>query len=158
MSDSYRTRPSTQEVREVRPGSLTRTCRCSCMGRLMAPDPEHDFPRLFSVTEAQRTLPLVRSIVQDILDLGAQARDVVSGRTDEFTIEGLQDRLREHLSELAGIGCYYKDWNFRIGLVDFPALIDGEVVFLCWRSDEPELRYYHRIEDGYAGRRPLPRT
>lgn len=128
------------------------------MGRLMAPEPEHDFPRLFSVTEAQRTLPLVRSIVRDILDLGAQARDVVAGRADEFTIEELQDQLREHLSELAGIGCYYKDWNFRIGLVDFPALIDGEVVFLCWRSDEPELRYYHRIEDGYAGRRPLPHT
>ena len=124
----------------------------------MTPEPEHEFPRLFTATEAQRTLPLVRAIVHDVLDLGAQARDVLSGRADEPTIEELQDQLREHLAELAGIGCYYKDWNFQIGLVDFPALIDGEVVFLCWRSDEPELRYYHRIEDGYAGRRPLPRT
>ena len=124
----------------------------------MAPNPEHDFPRLFTVTEAQRTLPLVRAIVQDVLDIGAQAREVLSGRADEPAIDDLQDQLREHLAEFAGIGCYYKDWNFRIGLVDFPALIDGEVVFLCWRSDEPELQYYHRIEDGYAGRRPLPRT
>ena len=122
----------------------------------MAPDRDHDFPRLFTVHEAQRTLPLVRAIVQDVLDLGARARDVLSGRVQEPTIDELQDELREHLGELAGIGCYYKDWNFQIGLVDFPALIDGEVVFLCWRSDEPELRYYHRIEDGYAGRRPLP--
>ena len=124
----------------------------------MPQDPEHDFPRLFTVAEAQRTLPLVRAIVQDVLDLGAQAREVLSGRAVEPTIDELQDQLREHLAELAGIGCYYKDWNFQIGLIDFPALMDGEVVFLCWRSDEPELRYYHRIEDGYAGRRPLPRT
>ena len=124
----------------------------------MAPDLEHHFPRLFTVAEAQRTLPLVRAIVQDVLDLGARAREVLSGRDDEPTMDELQNELREHLAELAGIGCYYKDWNFQIGLVDFPALIDGEVVFLCWRSDEPELRYYHRIEDGYAGRRPLPHT
>ncbi len=124
----------------------------------MPQDPEHEFPRLFTVTEAQRTLPLVRAIVRDVLDLGAQAREVLSGRVGEPTIDELQDQLREHLAELAGIGCYYKDWNFQVGLIDFPALIDGEVVFLCWRSDEPELRYYHRIEDGYAGRRPLPRT
>ena len=123
----------------------------------MATPSEHDFPRLFSVAEAQRTLPLVRAIVRDVLALGAQARAVLSGRATEPAIDELQEQLREHLAELSGIGCYYKDWNFEIGLVDFPALIDGEVVFLCWRSDEPELRYYHRIEDGYAGRRPLPR-
>ena len=138
--------------------SLTSAGACSWMAQLMAPDPEHDFPRLFTVAEAQRTLPLVKAIIQDVLDLGAQARDVLSGQVQEPTIDDLQDQLREHLAELAGIGCYYKDWNFQIGLVDFPALIDGEVVFLCWRSDEPELRYYHRIEDGYAGRRPLPET
>jgi hypothetical protein len=43
-----------------------------------------------------------------------------------------------------------------MGLIDFPAIIDDEQVFLCWRSDEPELAFYHRIEGGYAGRRPLP--
>ena len=123
----------------------------------MATPTGHEFPRLFSVAEAQRTLPLVRAIVRDVLALGAQARAVLSGHATEPAIDELREQLREHLTELAGIGCYYKDWNFEIGLVDFPALIDGEVVFLCWRSDEPELRYYHRIEDGYAGRRPLPR-
>ncbi len=123
----------------------------------MAAATEYDFPRLFTAAEAQRTLPLVRTIVRDILALGAQAREVLSGRAEEPSIEELQDQLQDLLAELSGMGCYYKDWNFQIGLVDFPALIDDEVVFLCWRSDEPELRYYHRIEDGYAGRRPLPR-
>ena len=54
------------------------------------------------------------------------------------------------------MGCFYKDWDFELGLVDFPALVRGELVFLCWRSDEPALRFYHRMEEGYAGRRPLP--
>ena len=123
----------------------------------MAAATEYDFPRLFTAAEAQRTLPLVRTIVRDILALGAQAREVLSGRAAEPSIDELQDQLQDLLAELSGMGCYYKDWNFQVGLVDFPALIDDEVVFLCWRSDEAELRYYHRIEDGYAGSRPLPR-
>ena len=123
----------------------------------MAPVTEYEFPRLFTIGEAERTLPLVRAIVRDILALGAQAREVLSGRAAAPTVDELQDQLQDLLAELTGMGCYYKDWNFQIGLVDFPALVDDEVVFLCWRSDESELRYYHRIEEGFAGRRPLPR-
>jgi hypothetical protein len=42
-----------------------------------------------------------------------------------------------------------------MGLVDFPAMIDGEEVLLCWRSDEPEVLYYHGLEDGFAGRKKI---
>jgi hypothetical protein len=41
------------------------------------------------------------------------------------------------------------------GLVDFPALHAGETVLLCWRLGEDEIRFWHRVEDGFAGRRPL---
>ena len=41
------------------------------------------------------------------------------------------------------------------GLIDFPALHQGETVLLCWRLGEDEIRYWHRIEDGFAGRRPV---
>jgi len=41
------------------------------------------------------------------------------------------------------------------GLIDFPALHGGETVLLCWRLGEDEIRYWHRIEDGFAGRRPV---
>jgi hypothetical protein len=41
------------------------------------------------------------------------------------------------------------------GLVDFPALRDGRVVFLCWMVDEPEIGYWHEIDDGFRGRRAL---
>ncbi|HVO37513.1 MAG TPA: DUF2203 family protein [Spirochaetia bacterium] len=39
--------------------------------------------------------------------------------------------------------------------MDFPAMIDGEAVFLCWRSDQSRLACYHRLEDGCRGRKPL---
>jgi hypothetical protein len=41
------------------------------------------------------------------------------------------------------------------GLIDFPALHHGETVLLCWKLGEDEIRYWHRIEDGFAGRRPV---
>ncbi|HUI70054.1 MAG TPA: DUF2203 domain-containing protein [Spirochaetia bacterium] len=112
-----------------------------------------EFKRLFTPQEAQNTLPLVRQIVGDILEAGRKIRDT-SEDDDEFP--RLQGELEEHLAELASMGCYFKDWDFSVGLVDFPAVIDGETVFLCWRSDESQLAWYHRIEDGYQGRKPLP--
>ena len=100
----------------------------------------------------------MRSIVHDILLLGDQLRAVISGERSTLSIEELQEQLNDFVTELSSMGCYYKDWNFQTGLVDFPALLDGEIVFLCWRSDEPNLRYFHKIEDGYSGRRPLSKN
>ena len=42
------------------------------------------------------------------------------------------------------------------GLVDFPAVIDGREVYLCWLLDEPAVTHWHAIESGFAGRKPLP--
>jgi|SRR3954468_18677718 hypothetical protein len=41
------------------------------------------------------------------------------------------------------------------GLIDFPALIGGKEVFLCWEQDEPDIEYWHDLDTGYAGREPL---
>ena len=65
-------------------------------------------------------------------------------------------KLNEFIEELDRLGLEYKDPQFRVGLVDFPSVIDGEEVLLCWRSDEPDVRYYHAPEAGYAGRKPIP--
>ena len=112
-----------------------------------------EFRRLFTVQEAERTLPLVRRIVADILKTAARAREL-SG--DDARLSPYEAELRDYFGELEAIGCFYKDWSYSVGLVDFPALIDGEQVFLCWRSDEPALVWYHGIEDGYRGRKRLP--
>ncbi len=113
-----------------------------------------EFKQIFTREDAQRALPLVRRIVEDIL---ATARRIRELPQDDEEIPRLEAQLQEHMLELEEMGCYYKDWNFSIGLVDFPAILDGETVFLCWRSDEPELAWYHRVEEGYRGRKRLPK-
>jgi hypothetical protein len=114
-----------------------------------------EFKRLFSRSDAESALPLVRQIVADILETAARLR--APGVEDDER-ERLQAALDEHLGELEEMGCFYKDWSFSTGLVDFPAVIDGKSVFLCWRSDEDRLGWYHGVEDGYRGRRPLPES
>ncbi len=111
-----------------------------------------EFRRLFSREEAERALPLVRRIVADILKTAGSIREA----GDDQRLQGLQAEMQEYVEELEAIGCYYKDWSYAVGLVDFPAVVDGKQVFLCWRSDEPGLAWYHGIEDGYRGRKPLP--
>jgi hypothetical protein len=114
-----------------------------------------EFKRLFTQHEAESTLPLVKQIVADVLDTARRIRELGE---DDGDLPRLQEELEENVLELESMGCFFKDWNFSVGLVDFPAEIDGETVFLCWRSDESELGWYHPIEEGYQGRRPLPKT
>lgn len=71
-------------------------------------------------------------------------------------LQEMLDEIHGYFAEMEEVGCYYKDWGFSIGLVDFPAIIEGQEVFLCWRSDEEDISYYHEIEAGFAGRKPIP--
>ena len=116
--------------------------------------------KIFTPQEANQTLPLVKKVVEDILNLGHQLRalsaKIGADAQDDPEIIRLMDQLEELFEELESIGCSYKDWNFSVGLVDFPCVIDGKDVFLCWRSDEDELKYYHEIDSGFAGRKLIP--
>lgn len=116
--------------------------------------------KYFTAAEARKTLPLVEQIVGDILKNGKKIRELTDnfiGIIDEKEeIKNLSEKIEGYIEELEEIGCYYKDWNFQIGLVDFPGFIDGKEVFLCWRSDEKDILYYHGIEEGYSGRMRIP--
>jgi hypothetical protein len=113
----------------------------------------------FTPQEANRTLPLVRRIVLDLLEHGRELRELAR-RPNEPGVRtragDLEARIRDLQEELARIGCAYKDWGFQFGLVDFPGEIGGENVLLCWRSDEPAVLWYHTEAGGFAGRRPIP--
>ncbi len=69
-------------------------------------------------------------------------------------VEELARGLAATVDEIGEHGAEVKDLDE--GLIDFPALRRGETVLLCWKLGEDEIRYWHRVEDGFAGRRPLP--
>ena len=131
--------------------------------------------RLFTVAEANRLLPFLRSTLADaqshllqMRDLYAEMRrlEAVGRRPDgelilaaDYRASG--SRLAEHqvaceqlLGRIGELGCQVKDLT--AGLCDFPAVIDGQPVLLCWRMEEPAVAHYHGNHDGYRGRRPLP--
>ena len=117
--------------------------------------------KYFTPQEANRRLPYISRIVNDLLEKGKnlQALTLLPHQTPELQKQQqvLEEQIQTLMQELEDLGCYYKDWNFEIGLVDFPAIIHGQQALLCWRSDEAEVAWFHGYEDGYAGRRPVTR-
>lgn len=129
--------------------------------------------QLFTVDQANRTLPLVRRIVEDIvrehrrwqeaiveLDLlvsGARA-DLPDPRAValEREVQTIARDIDQFQGELEALGIQLKDR--RIGLIDFPSEMDGRRVLLCWRLGEPSVQYWHDEQSGYAGRQPLSPT
>jgi len=116
--------------------------------------------KYFTPEEARRTLPLVRQIVKDILNTTREMRliaEEISGKVEnDPRLQKMAENVSHYLGELEEIGCFYKDANFAVGLVDFPSIINDKEVFLCWRSDEEDILFYHDINTGFAGRRPIP--
>ena len=113
------------------------------------------FKKLFTPEEANKRLPYIKKIVTEILNKGKELRRIAEeyrGREVPEKFEILTFEIEALMKELEDLGCFYKDWNFEIGLVDFPSLIDGKEVFLCWRSDEDQLQWYHGMDEGYSGR------
>jgi hypothetical protein len=61
--------------------------------------------------------------------------------------------IRETLAKIEQTGCVVKDLD--IGLVDFPSVVNDEQVYLCWKLGEERIGYWHRMDEGFAGRKPL---
>ena len=125
--------------------------------------------RFFTWQEANRTLPLVRRIVEDIRrtheDLQAPLerfrRLVESNREAGAEARALRAELDQRakklngfVDELSEVGCHFK--GFDEGLVDFYSFRDGRPVLLCWRAGETEIGHWHDVDAGFAGRRPIP--
>ena len=65
----------------------------------------------------------------------------------------IEASIREALDKIHSTGCIVKD--LEVGLLDFPARIEGEDVYLCWKLGEDRIRFYHRQDEGFAGRKPI---
>ncbi|MCR8644936.1 DUF2203 domain-containing protein [Paenibacillus sp. N1-5-1-14] len=72
----------------------------------------------------------------------------------ECELDFIQIEARSYMDNFYRLGVEVKDVD--LGLIDFPAQLDGEDVLLCWRQGEQRIAFYHSKEDGFAGRRRLP--
>lgn len=119
--------------------------------------------RLYTVDEANRTLPYVRAIVgevrecyRNIQERGRRHRDgnkeVRAALKEEIRVEA--ERIHACMEELEEIGAELKDYD--LGLVDFPAELEGRRILLCWKFDEQAIAHWHEERDGFSGRQPVP--
>lgn len=112
---------------------------------------------VFTPAEAERSLPLVKVIVRDILEVGVRLKKLHIDDPHQYEeIVELRLQLTRLLEEIEKLGCYFKDWTFEVGNVDFPSEIKGKTVHLCWKSDEDHVLYYHKISDPFEKRKPIP--
>jgi hypothetical protein len=130
--------------------------------------------KTFTLDEAQSLLPVLESLLNRAIEakqaagdlqeeISAQVRrifisggilvDVAAAQKRKLTLEALAQRARDALAEIDAIGVQVKDLD--TGLLDFPCLLEGETVLLCWKRGEPRIGFWHRIEDGFAGRQPI---
>ena len=127
--------------------------------------------RLFTLAEAERTLPLVRRIVADLmaeyprwraavgrfelLSAGARADwgETVEQAAARDEVTAAAARINDDLKELEAIGCVFK--GFDAGLVDFYTLRDDRPVFLCWKMGEARIEHWHELDAGFGGRQPI---
>lgn len=116
----------------------------------------------YTVADAREVLarlrPSIESLVAvraDTAELSAAVRSGTPSRLGGVPeLKAAQARFDELLSELTGADVQVK--GVAPLLLDFPAELDGESVLLCWLEGDGDLEWYHRVDLGFAGRRPLP--
>ena len=131
-------------------------------------------PRYFTVEEARQYLPAVgsaireaiearktldaaereqRSLAERVMLMGGMVVDLEGAWDNRRKRESSAGKLKKLLETFEEIGCIAKD--LEIGLIDFPALYRGREVYLCWRLGEADIRFWHPVEEGFAGRKPI---
>lgn len=125
--------------------------------------PQH--ARHYSLEEANAALPRVAELLRTLRSAGErlgdkEAREALGeaapgnggGEPGRAVSEAFLE-LRDGMAELRDGEIVLRDLGR--GLVDFPAMREGEEIYLCWEEGEPEIAFWHEFEAGFAGRRPL---
>jgi hypothetical protein len=142
--------------------------------RSRPPDHTGVAARYFTAEEANEALADVRPLAEEMVQrrrvlAGLEARQAefagkIAGNGGDFDpgeLREVLDRMGEEATAVARcvariheVGALVKDLDE--GLVDFPARRRGEEVLLCWRVGEEDVAYWHGLEEGFGGRKPLP--
>lgn len=131
-------------------------------------------PRYFTLPQAEQLLPEVESAIRDAIssknDLeqaeaewqAFSSRIMLLGgvRVDHSQVSDLKSRrqssagrLKEAVEKIQEYGCLLKDLD--VGLIDFPTLLRGEEVYLCWKLGETGISFWHGVTEGFGGRKPI---
>jgi hypothetical protein len=131
-------------------------------------DERHE--KLYTVEEARELVPRLRPLLAAMQVEQRRLQDEVrklnaltprmkqNGHAEEaweieMLILELGESLRAKLREFEELGVQVKD--IANGVVDFPSLREGRVVYLCWQIDEETVTHWHELDAGFVGRRPL---
>ena len=130
--------------------------------------------KTFTLSEAQTLLPVVDALLrkaqaagerageleleaqqlsQRIFFSGGMRVDVAQAARRRAACEKALQETKDTLAEIDEIGVHVKD--LAQGLLDFPSVMDGRPVLLCWRLGEKQIGFWHTAEEGFAGRKPL---
>ena len=131
-------------------------------------------PKRFTLAEAQSLIPKVDELLrraiaakaeyqeaeaaiqrfsERIMMMGGVAVDRDRATENRNRRETAAAELRSSLEGVQEIGCLVKDLD--IGLIDFPTLFRGVEVYLCWKLDEPGIKFWHGVDEGYRGRKRI---
>jgi hypothetical protein len=130
--------------------------------------------RTFTLSEAQQLLPVLKSLLQSALHAKQRVEEIdaefqkVNSRVmmhggillDIAPLarlraerDKLTQTINDSLSEITATGVQVKD--FDTGLLDFPCVIEGRAVLLCWKLGEDGITHWHGVDEGFAGRKPI---
>jgi hypothetical protein len=130
--------------------------------------------RTFTLAEAQLLLPILESLLRSAISgkkimeeveaeqhaiqqrvflNGGMFLDVVALARRKAERVKAEQRARDALAEIDSIGVQVKDID--TGLLDFPCLVDGQIILLCWRLGEKSITHWHGTNEGFAGRKPV---
>ena len=137
-------------------------------------DHEEQEPKLFSLQEAERARRDVEPLLIEAMEGNREMEEfdeklsaisnrilIMGGITIDYEVAARMRaahnraiaKVRDALDQINAIGCLVKDLDS--GLVDFPAVLKNEEVYLCWKLGEDRIRFYHRQDEGFASRKPL---
>jgi hypothetical protein len=131
-------------------------------------------PKTFTLEQAEMLLPVLKSLLkramesrQRVHQIEKECRDLkhriflsggllvdvtAAARRRAETVKAYQ-AIKDATAEIDAIGVQVKDLD--IGLLDFPCLVEDEIVLLCWKYGEEKIKHWHGLEEGFTGRKPI---
>jgi hypothetical protein len=130
--------------------------------------------KTFTLEEAEMLLPTLRSLLQrcmkgktlieevekEFQDLhhraflhGGLSLDIQNVARRRAEGDKALQNVKDTIAEIDAIGVQVKDLD--MGLLDFPCLVDGAIVLLCWKLGEASIQFWHGVEEGFRGRKPI---